>query len=235
MRVIAADSAAAILSESFEPLKIVAAAAVLVEAPYREACEQIGEPIFAEAENGHELIVHELELCQSLLRKCRADVVHLDMSLHATSIENLSAIQFSGMRISKKARSNLLKILPKIRKISGKITRNYEIQVLAIGKESVPVRIAELTAGAYSIIYAALKAVEEGKTLILGLPSKCSPKISEKGVSLHSLIPAEHDLRGFAEDEENVLSRIRVVEFLNPCARGFRALKLTPKTSKGKV
>jgi len=235
MKVVAADSAAAILNESFEPLKIVAAAAVLVEAPYREASRQTAEPIFADAENGHGLIVHELELCRKLLKTYRADVVHLDMSLHAASIESLSAIQFSGMRISRKARSNLLKILPKIRKISGEITRNFEIQVLAIGKESVPVRIAELTAGAHAILYAAQKAVAEEKSLILGLPSKCSPKLTENHVTLHSLIPAEHDLRGFAEDEEKVLSRIHVVEMLNPCARGFRALKLTPKTRDGKA
>jgi hypothetical protein len=229
MKVIAADSAAALLNESFEPLKIVAAAAVLVEPPYREASEYIAEPIFANAENGHALIVHELELCRNLLKAYNANIVHLDISLGAVSVETLSPIQFSGIKISRKARGNLLKILPKIRKISGEITRNHEIQVLAIGKESIPVRIAELTAGAHAVLYTALKALEENKKLILGLPSKCTLQLAEKHVSLHSLIPAEHDLQGSAEDEENVLNKVHIVEMLNPCARGFRALEITPK------
>jgi hypothetical protein len=229
MKIVAADSAAAILNDYFKPVEVVAAAAVLVESPYREASQHIAEPIFADAENGHALIVHELELCRSLLKNCSANVVHLDISLGAVSVENLSPIQFSSMKISRKARGNLLKILPKIRKISGEITRNYEIQVLAIGKESIPVRIAELTAGANAVLYAAQKAIEENKTLILGLPSKCSLKLAEKRVDLHSLIPAEHDLRGSALDEENVLNKANIVEILNPYARGFRALRLTPK------
>lgn len=229
MKIVAADSAAAILNDYFKPVEVVAAAAVLVEFPYREASQHIAEPIFADAENGHALIVHELELCRSLLKTCSANVVHLDISLGAVSVENLSPIQFSGMKISRKARGNLLRILPKIRKISGEITRNYEIQVLAIGKESIPVRIAELTAGANAVLYATQKVIEENKTLILGLPSKCSLKLAEKRVDLHSLIPAEHDLRGSALDEENVLNKANIVEILNPYARGFRALRLAPK------
>jgi len=228
MKIVAADSAAAVLNECFEPLKIVATAAVLVEPPYREASAQIGEPVFANVENGHQVIVHELELCRALLKTYRADVVHLDVSLGAASVETLSPIQFSGMKISRKARSSLLKILPKIRKISGEITRNYEIQVLAIGKESIPVRIAELTAGAYAVLYVTKQAIEESKPLLLGLPSKCSLKIAENRAVLHSLIPAEHDLSGSAEDKENVLSKAQIVETPNPRARGFRALKITP-------
>ena len=37
LRIIAADSSAAVLNEKFEPLSIVAAASVLVVPPYREA------------------------------------------------------------------------------------------------------------------------------------------------------------------------------------------------------
>jgi len=47
--------------------------------------------------------------------------------------------------------------------------------------------------------------------------------------SLYSLMAAEHDVRGYAEDKNGVLSKVDIVELLNPCARGFRALKVKPK------
>jgi hypothetical protein len=101
--------------------------------------------------------------------------------------------------------------------------------VLAIGKDSVPVRIAELTAGAYAILYSAEKAVKEKQGVLLGMPSKCYARRIENGVVVHSLIPAEHDMIGFASDVNRVLAKVTFSELLNPCARGFRALEIIPK------
>lgn len=228
LRIIAADSSSAILNEKFEPLSIVATAAVLVEPPYREPSGCLAKPIFADAGNGHEVIVFEAELCKQLLEKVEVDVVHLDMSLGAVSLEQLSPIQFYSMKISSKARSNLVKILPRLRKISGEISQKHGIEVLAIGKESVPVRIAELTAGAHAIIYASEKAIEQNKPLMLGLPSKCQPKILGDKVHVYSLMAAEHDISGYATDANKILEKVNITEMLNPRARGFRTLKITP-------
>ena len=231
LKVIAADSGAALLNERFQPLQIVACAAVLVEPPYRTASKCIAKPIFADVNEGHKLVVYELELCSELLKNTSADVVHLDISLGARSVEELSIAQLSSM-VHGKARSHILKILPKIRKISDDIRRIHKIDVLAIGKESVPVRIAELTAGAYSILYSAEKSLNENKSLILGLPSKCQPRKGQEGIFMHSLIPAEHDIFGYAKDERQVMEKVNFQEILNPCARGFRALKIFPKNRK---
>jgi hypothetical protein len=227
--VIAADSSAAILSDKFEPLSIVAAASVLVLPPYREASAFLAEPIFADAKNGQDVIIHEAELCRDLIAKAQADVVHLDMSLGAIPLEQLSPIELTNMKISSRARQHLLKILPKIRKIASEITLKYGADVLAIGKESIPVRVAELTAGAHAILHTSKKAVDEKKTLLLGLPSRCQPRLTESSVYLYSLMAAEHDVRGFAEDSRGILSKINIVEMLNPVARGFRTLKIIPK------
>jgi hypothetical protein len=229
LQIVAADSSAAILNDRFEPLSIVAVTSVLVSPPYREPSCCLAEPIFADAASGHEVIVHEAELCRDLLGKVKAEVVHLDMSLGSISLEQLSPIQFSNMNLSNRAKRHLLKILPRLRKIAGEITQKYGVEVLAIGKESIPVRIAELTSGAYAILYASKKAVKENQTVLLGLPSKCQPRINEKGVYLYSLITAEHDVRGFAEDSKENLTKVNIAEMLNPCARGFRVLRITPK------
>ncbi len=229
MRVVAADSGAAILNERFEPLSVVAASAVLVEPPYTETSFCMAEPIFVDAEKGYSLVVHELELCQQLLMAVKADVVHLDMSLGGISVEELSVVEVSKLRVSGKAREHILKILPRIRRIASDIKRVHSIEVLAIGKASLPIRIAELNSGAHAILYSAEKAVKENTKLRLGLPVKCKTKILDDGVVLQSLIPAEQDVLGYARDDGKILGKIHTSEMLNPSARGFRLLDLTPK------
>jgi hypothetical protein len=216
-----------LLNERYEAQSIIAAVSVSVEPPYRVAQKYIAEPIFSKVANTHELIVHELELCQTLLKETKADVVHLDMSFGGALIEELSPIQLSN--ISSRARGHLLKILPKLRKIAVDIKRVYGVEVLAIGKDSIPVRIAELTAGAYAVLYAAEKSVKEKQSVLLGMPSKCYARVTENGIVVHSLTPAEHDIAGFATDANGVLAKVTFSELLNPSARGFRALEITPK------
>jgi hypothetical protein len=228
MRIISADSAAAILDPQFKPLYLVASVAVLVNPPYREPYLRLAEPIFREAESGFEVIVHEAELCRSLLNKVKADVVHLDMSLGGVSIEELSPVELVNLRASRTGRQNILKILPRLRKIAGEIKRLYGIDMLAIGKESVPVRIAELTAGAEAILFAAQRAVDEKESVLLGLPLMCQPRLLGNRVYLHSLVANEHDVRGFSVDMQSVLTKVKLSETLNPIARGFRALKIEP-------
>jgi len=232
LKIIAADSGAAILNDRFEPLHVVAAVAVLAEPPYKEASLCLAEPIFASVEKGYLLVVHELELCQKLLKEAKADVVHLDMSLGGISLEELSVVGISKLRISSKARGQVLKILPKIRKIGSDIKRVYGIEVLALGKESIPVRIAELTSGAHAVLYSMEKAIKENTKIKLGLPAKCQVKILEDSVALQSLVPAEQEIVGHARDDKGILEKVQMLEMLNPCARGFRLLEINPKISR---
>jgi hypothetical protein len=228
LKIVAADSGAAILNDKFEPVTVVAAVAILTEPPYRRASSVLADPIFADADNGYQLIVHELELCQQLLKSVKADVVHLDMSLRGLNLEELSAVDVSAMKRSRKARGQILKILPKLRKISSKILRTYGIQVLAFGKESIPVRIAELTSGAHAIRYAAEKAIKENIKLTLGLPTKCQPQFFKDKVALQSLMPTENEVVGYAECSRDLLEGVQFSDMLNPCARGFKMLEITP-------
>jgi len=39
---------------------------------------------------------------------------------------------------------------------------------------------------------------------------------------------AEHDVLGYAVDTNMTLEKVNITEMLNPCARGFRTLKITP-------
>jgi len=203
LKVVAADSGAAVLNERFKPLTIVATVAGLVEPPYKKISFCLAEPIFSEVENAPFLIAH------------------LDISLRGLNLEDLSLIQLSKMRISNRARSHISKILPKIRRISSDIKRVYGIEVLAIGKESIPVRIAELTCGAYAVLYCAERVIKQKKALKLGLPAKCSLELVKNN---------EQDVVGYAEDDKKVLEKTKISEMLNPRARGFRVLEISPKS-----
>ena len=228
MRIVAADSGAAILNDKFEPVTVVAVVSILTEPPYKRASTVLAEPIFAEADNGYNLIVHELELCQQLLKTVKADAVHLDMSLRGMKLEDLSAVAVSTMRKNPAAKKQILKIVPKLRKTAANILRTYGIDVLAYGKESVPVRIAELTSGAHAIRYAVEKATKEKKKVKLGLPTKCQPEIFKDKIALHSLMPAENEVVGYAECNKELLECTKILDMLNPCVRGFKMLEITP-------
>lgn len=210
-------------------MQLVASVAVLVEEPYREAHIRLAEPIFKEVDETFDIIVHEGQLCQLLLETVKADVVHLDSSLGGVRVDELSPVELANMKVSNRARTSLLKILPKLRRTAGEIRRKHGIEMLAIGKESVPVRIAELTAGAEAVLFACGKAVDEKEPLLLGLPTRCEHRITDNKVYLHSLIEAEHDVRGYANDTTGILGKVTMTETLNPVARGFRALKIKPK------
>ena len=170
LKVISADSAAAILDEQLNPICHVASVSVLVDPPYREPSFRLAEPIFREVDDGFDVIVHEAELCRSLLDTMKADVVHLDMSLGGVPLRSCRRSNFQHSERQNWSRHIILKILPILRKIAGEIKRVHGIDMLAIGKESMPVRIAELTAGAEAILFAAQRAVDEKESVLLGLP-----------------------------------------------------------------
>lgn len=102
--------------------------------------------------------------------------------------------------------------------------------MIAIGKESLPVRIAELTAGSEAILHASILCLKEERPVLLGLPAKCSHRITNAKVYLYSLIEAEYDVRGYATDDQGIFEKVQMTEFLNPTARGFRAIKISPKS-----
>jgi hypothetical protein len=60
----------------------------------------------------------------------------------------------------------------------------------------------------------------------LGLPLTCQPRMLSDGVYLQSIMAGEHDLCGFAVDVADILGKVKLTETFNPCARGFRALKI---------
>lgn len=221
----AADSGSAILDGNFRPLKIVAISSIVADVPYRSASTQVSDILMVDA-NCHDLIVKELRMCRRLLQTVSADVVHLDMTLGGTSISQLTASDLHDMPISSRARQNIGRNLPELRKLATDIEQRFKAEVLAVGKESLPVRIAELTTGACSVVHAATEALNRKGTVFLGLPMLSKIMLSGRYVTARSLQHGEGDVAGFAEDNEELVRKVRISEFNNPIARGFRVLRI---------
>jgi len=228
LRIVAADSGSAILDENYRPEAIVAASSIVTEPPYRNASAHITDLLMVPA-NRHDLIVSELRMCKRMLQTVTADVVHIDMSLGGPSVSQLTISDVSEMSISSRAKQNVRMALPELRKLATEIEQKYKVEVLAIGKESVAIRIAELTVGACSVIYASREALQQRSTVLLGLPTLCTVTVSQGQSTARSLQSGEHDLVGSAFDFDNVTHRVRISEFNNPTVRGFKIIKIRPK------
>jgi len=225
LRVVAADSASAVLDGCFRPQRIVAVSSVATEPPYRDTSAQISDPSMAAADR-HDLVVTELRMCRKLLESVSADAVHVDMTLGAASLSKLTFSDIREMTISPRARQNIQRILPELRKLATEIEQTHNVEVLAVGKESLPVRMAELTAGAHSVIYASAEVLKYRNTVLPGLPVLCTMTIGQGHVTGRSLQPGEHDVVGFAFDSDGVTQKVKVDEFNNPTVRGFRILRI---------
>ncbi len=227
MKVATVDSACSILNENLMPTNILSMVGIVVDHPYEKPSQvrARGEEYMVSDPN---LLVNELKLCREMLAVERADYVHLDLSLGGIDLLDLTeADLLFRIPISYSGREVLRLILPDLKKIARAIDEEYHIPVLAIGKRSGPVRLAELYAAAYGVARAMQKAKESGKTVYVGLPVATMATLNGDKVSVRSLIPIEENLSA----EATVVNGVNVEGFLNPIIRRFQALKLT--TEKG--
>jgi len=223
MRIIAADSGGAILKDDYEPTCIVGTAAVLVEPPYRHPSVVLWKP-FEYNLNEREPILNEMLFCLELLKKCGADVIHLDISLGGVNLFDLDAKRLANYKVSPRGRRVLEGLIPKL-KNSAKGFDN--IKILLVGKDSSAVRIAELTVGINGLLYIIDKFMKEEKEKALyGLPRESSVLVGKNHLTIKSLKVSEFDISITVNLPENLLNDIEILEYPNPIASGFRVIEL---------
>jgi hypothetical protein len=226
MKIVTVDSACSVLDENLMPTNILSMAGIVVDYPYEQPSQvqTRGEDYLLSDPN---LLVNELKLCQEMLEVERADCVHLDLSLGGINLLSLTEEDLLfRIPMSYDGREVLRLILPDLQKIAAAINEEYEVPVLAIGKRSGPVRLAELYAAAYGVARAMEKAKESGETVYVGLPSGTTATIDGGKSRVTSQEPMEKSLSA----EAPVVAGVHVEAFLNPIVRRFQALKLTPDT-----
>lgn len=222
---VAADSGCAELDGNFNAKNIIATAAVFVEYPYRAPTHYICMPEPFELDSP-KYIEREMKLAYELAIKYKPKFVHIDISLGGMRAVEISKEKLENLRISQKGKMHLLESIDMIRHYGKLIEENAGSQVILIGKQSLIVRIAELTAGACAVKYGVEKALERGE-FILGLPYKCSITIGNGYILARSLLLSEQEILGHVK--YSVPKNIVIEEFINPSAQDFRVLRIYKK------
>lgn len=206
----------------------MASAAVRVSPPYEKPDASLGRSLFESVRDSHTLVIHEIQLCRDLIRSgIDADVIHIDMTLGGASIGSLTMEKLVSMCVPERGRVSIEEALPVLREVARELGAVYGLDTLAIGKRSRAVRVAELTAGAYAVIYAAKRALEMGEEIRLGLPRLCTFRHENDTVSLVSIVPSQEGMMGYARDETGIVRRVEIDEGRNPQVRGFNYLRIS--------
>jgi hypothetical protein len=223
MKIATVDSACSILNDNLMPMNVISMAGLMLDYPYEKPSQiQNRGEVYPLSDTN--LLIKELKLCQEMLEVEKADCIHLDLTLGALNLLEIKEedILFK-IPMSYNGREILKVILPELQKIAREIEEKHHIPVLAIGKQSGPVRLAELYAAAYGISKAMEKVKESKQTVYVGLPIGSSASVEDGKVKVVSQEPMEKNL--WAEAPR--IDGVHLETFLNPIVRKFQAIKLT--------
>ncbi|AFL94885.1 hypothetical protein CL1_0680 [Thermococcus cleftensis] len=224
MRIVSADTGGALLTEDYEPVGLIATAAVLVERPYRTATLSVvryADP-FDYDMSGRQAIRDEALLAVELARKVKPDVVHLDSTIGGIEVRKLDEPTIDALTITDRGKEVWKDLAKELQPLAKKLWEETGIEIIAIGKWSVPVRIAEIYSGIYTAKWAIERAKEEGKVRV-GLPRYMRVEIRPGKIYGESLDPREGGLFGEIEAETE---GIGWELYPNPLVRRYMVLEV---------
>ncbi len=166
IRIIAADSGCAELDDRLRVKNIICTSAVYLEHPYKHPTAYLCNTV-PFSYDSPEYIIREMELAKELAIKYKPDQIHLDVSLGAVEIKDLSKEYLENTKISRKGREQLIEVIDSIKKIGEEIKNIIDCEILFIGKDSWAVRIAELNTASCAMKYAIEKLVSNDINRIL--------------------------------------------------------------------
>lgn len=226
MKIATVDSACSILDNELMPINILATAAIVVDFPYHTP-QKVHTRLGNYKITDPNVLVYELRMCEEVMDMEPAEFVHFDLTLGGINLLDITDEYLFQIALSPTGRSVLHAILPELREIALSIGEKHHAPVLAMGKRSMPVRLAELYASAHGVSRAIELAKEEEHPIYIGLPEKVLATFKETPPTVHvtSEEPMEQSLVAEAPVDNSVL----VEPFLNPVTRGFQVLKLTAR------
>ena len=224
MMIVSADTGGALLNENYEPMGLIATAAVLVEKPYRTAT--LSRVKYADPFNydmsGRQAIKDEALLAIELAREVRPEVIHLDSTIGGIEVRKLDEPTIDALTITDRGKEVWKDLAKDLQPLAKKFWEETGIEIIAIGKSSVPVRIAEIYSGIYTAKWAIDRAREEEK-VIVGLPRYMSVEIRPGKIRGESLDPREGGLFGEIEAETE---GIGWELYPNPLVRRYMVLEV---------
>ena len=224
MKIVAVDTGGALLTENYEPVGLVATAAVLVEKPYRTAALSVvryADP-FNYDMSGRQAVRDEAFLAVKLAREVKPDVIHLDSTIGGIEVRKLDDPTIDALTITDRGKEVWKDLAKDLQPLAKKFWEETGIEIIAIGKSSVPVRIAEIYSGIYTAKWAIDYAREKGRVMV-GLPRYMSVEIRPGKIYGESLDPREGGL--FGEIEANT-DGIGWELYPNPLVRRYMVLEV---------
>ncbi|WP_297436970.1 DUF4152 family protein [Thermococcus sp.] len=224
MRIVSADTGGALLTEDYEPVGLIATAAVLVEKPYRTATLSVvkyADP-FNYDMSGRQAVREEAFLAVELAREVKPDVIHLDSTIGGIEVRKLDEPTIEALTITDRGKEVWKDLAKDLQPLAKKFWEERGIEIIAIGKSSVPVRIAEIYSGLYTAKWAIEYARENGKAIV-GLPRYMTVEIRPGKIYGESLDPREGGLFGEIEAKTE---RIGWELYPNPFVRRFMVLEV---------
>ncbi|WP_297506375.1 DUF4152 family protein [Thermococcus sp.] len=224
MRIVSADTGGALLDENYEPIGLIATAAVLVEKPYRTAT--LSRVRYADPFNydmsGRQAIRDEALLAVELAREVKPDVVHLDSTIGGIELRKLDEPTIDALTITDRGKEVWKDLAKELQPLAKRFWEETGIEIVAIGKWSVPVRIAEIYSGIYTAKWAIDYARENGKVMV-GLPRYMKVEIRPGKIYGESLDPREGGLFGEIKAETD---GICWELYPNPLVRRYMVLEV---------
>lgn len=223
MRIVAADTGGALLTEDYEPVGLIATAAVLVEKPYRTATLSVvryANP-FDYDMSGRQAVKDEAFLAVELAREVKPEVIHLDSTIGGVEVRKLDEPTIEALTITGRGKEVWKDLAKELRPLARRLWEETGIDIVAIGKSSVPVRIAEIYSGIYTAKWAIDYAREHGK-VIVGLPRYMRVELRPGRIRGESLDPREGGLFGGVEAETD---GIGWELYPNPLVRRYMVLE----------
>ncbi|WP_457742318.1 DUF4152 family protein [Thermococcus sp.] len=224
MRVVSADTGGALLTENYEPIGLIATVAVLVEKPYRTATlsrVKYANP-FDYDMSGRQAIRDEAFLAVELAREVRPDVIHLDSTIGGIEVRKLDEPTIEALTITDRGKEVWKDLAKELQPLAKKLWEETGIEIIAIGKWSVPVRIAEIYSGIYTAKWAIDYAKEHGNVRV-GLPRYMRVEIRPGKIYGESLDPREGGLFGEIKAETE---GIGWELYPNPLVRRYMVLEV---------
>ncbi|ASJ14675.1 DUF4152 family protein [Thermococcus radiotolerans] len=224
MRIVAADTGGALLDEEYNPIGLIATAAVLVERPYRTATMSVvryGNP-FDYDMSGRQAVREEAFLAVELAREVKPDVIHLDSTIGGIEVRKLDEPTIDALTITDRGKEVWKDLAKDLQPLAKKFWEETGIEIVAIGKSSVPVRIAEIYSGLYTAKWAIDYARDHGKAIV-GLPRYMKVEIRPGKIYGESLDPREGGLFGeIGAETEGIGWEL----YPNPLVRRFMVLEV---------
>ncbi len=234
MIIASADTGSALLDGYYKPIKLITTVAVIVSPPYTSPLHYISR--YTEiSPKTTSVIVEELKLIRELLSrvKVRIDVIHLDITMRGLDLSEVELSDIDALGLSRRAKDSLRALLPIVKPYAKLLKEEFGVPVLAIGKESVPIRIAELITAAESVLYGIQKCLDMHSKILIGLPKRVSIIPRNNVIEAVSLEPTEELLRFKVKVKPpNLMDEVSLLVYPNPIARGFNVVEIKPMRSK---